>query len=326
VEKIMTNYLSALAFGKMQVAHNMAVLPVMSPYKSGPKYLVLAEAIEQHLLVVTEVSEGGSVPELKVATNADLAVLLLDGEELSGAKQNRVLNTTILLKRKSHTVIPVSCTERGRWSYMSPEFAASGAVMMPRQRMRKSRSVAMSLEASREFRADQADVWNGVQELSRAASAPSPTDAMNDVFNARQADLKDYTAAFVAEPGQCGLLVFINGEVVGFDAFSRADACAKLHAKLVRSYAMEALLARGAQDGEAGEDKARAFLGLAAACEEKKFRSVSLGWDRRYRGKGIVGSALVYYGKAIHAAFFRAEEGGDPGRISSLRDRRWFRL
>ena len=58
-------------------------------------YLTLKEALEKRLLVIKEVSAQASVPELKVINNADLPVLLLDGEELAGAKQNRVLNTTM---------------------------------------------------------------------------------------------------------------------------------------------------------------------------------------------------------------------------------------
>jgi len=66
------------------------------------------------------------VPELAVVNDGDIHVLLLDGEELRGAKQNRMLNTTILLKPKSKTIIPVSCTEQGRWNYASAESATRG--------------------------------------------------------------------------------------------------------------------------------------------------------------------------------------------------------
>jgi hypothetical protein len=43
------------------------------------------------------VSEGGSVPNLRVINKTPHHVLLFDGEELKGAKQNRILNTTILI-------------------------------------------------------------------------------------------------------------------------------------------------------------------------------------------------------------------------------------
>ena len=63
-----------------------------------------------------EVSRGGSVPELKVVNKSDRMLLILDGEELVGAKQNRIVNTTILIAGNTATVIPVSCVEQGRWS------------------------------------------------------------------------------------------------------------------------------------------------------------------------------------------------------------------
>jgi hypothetical protein len=44
------------------------------------------------------------VPELKVINRLAQPVLLSDGEELIGAKQNRVLSTTILLKESSESV------------------------------------------------------------------------------------------------------------------------------------------------------------------------------------------------------------------------------
>ena len=53
------------------------------------------------------------------------SLLMLDGEELVGAKKNRVLNVTVLIAAQSDTVIPVSCVEQGRWSYWSQEFGSA---------------------------------------------------------------------------------------------------------------------------------------------------------------------------------------------------------
>jgi transposase len=46
-------------------------------------------------VTVQEVSEGGSVPDLLVENSGDTRVLFLEGEELVGAKQNRILNTSV---------------------------------------------------------------------------------------------------------------------------------------------------------------------------------------------------------------------------------------
>jgi len=108
---LITDFLSKINFGEVQSFKNMQVIPLFTEREEGPVYL--KEALEKRLLVVKEVSAEASVPELKARNNSDLPVLLLDGEELAGAKQNRVLNSTILVKEKSELIIPVSCTEQG---------------------------------------------------------------------------------------------------------------------------------------------------------------------------------------------------------------------
>jgi hypothetical protein len=63
----------------------------------------------------------------------------LDGEELVGAKQNRIV--TILVAPQSEIVIPVSCIEAGRWGYSRLEFAAGGRVLNPEIRESKAEAV-----------------------------------------------------------------------------------------------------------------------------------------------------------------------------------------
>ena len=146
-EKIMN-----IQLGDVQRYRDVAVFPLFCGFKPPVKHLVLKEAMEKGLLAIREVSEEGHVPQLKVTNNADAPVLILDGEELFGAKQNRVLNTTVLLGKHSATIIPVSCTEQGRWHYESKTFTESGIIMSPRLREVKNRSVQESLRMTREFR------------------------------------------------------------------------------------------------------------------------------------------------------------------------------
>ena len=111
-DRIVAHLKSAKA-GDPQVYRNIVIFPMTGTIEGDLDYLTLGEALESRLLTVTEVTAGGSVPELKVTNSADKPVLLLDGEELAGAKQNRVLNTTVLVPAKQSVVIPVSCTEQG---------------------------------------------------------------------------------------------------------------------------------------------------------------------------------------------------------------------
>lgn len=320
------NYLLSLEIEEPQHFKNMTVFPLLTPLDGGPDYLTLKDALEKVLLVVTEVSSGGSVPELKVTNKAEVPILLLDGEELAGAKQNRVLNTTILAKEKAETVIPVSCTEQRRWSYVSKSFQDSDTVMSPKLRVEKARTVAASLSSTGEYRSDQGTVWREIDKMATKAETVSRTGAMKDIYEQKMNELNEYLKAFRFVSGQKGLLVFIAGEAVGFDFLSKEKALEAVFPKMIKSYAMEAVLEDKKDETKPERQKAEEFLKEAAACEEKKYESIGKGHDYRYEGKAIVGSALAVDDKVIHMAFFHVSESDKTGEMASTRHRVRYRL
>ena len=329
MNKLLSELLTGLRLTDPQQAKHIAVFPLFSALHHSPDYLTLGEALEQRLLTVTEVSVGASVPELRVINKAALPVLLLDGEEVCGAKQNRVLNTSILIPAGKQVDVPVSCTEQGRWSYISHEFSDSGHVMHASLRASKTQSVSASLGADASFRSDQGQVWQGITELAcDLAVNNSQTGALKDVFEAKQVDLDAALKTFTLLPGQRGLLVLINGEPVGFDYLSQATAFAKLHGKLLKSYVLDALARKPKKAKSLATSRAQAhdFLAAALACEEKQFKSVGLGEDHRCKAPGIVGSALVHAQTVIHAAFFRVDEKEQTGHMSDMSRRRNYRV
>ena len=305
---------AALQLGERQVHGPLAVFPLrLHEDAGGPGYVTLREAIAAEQAVITEVSEGGSVPELRVVNKGDARILVLDGEELRGAKQNRVLNTTILIGKHSSLVVPVSCTEQGRWSYATPQFAESEVVADRQVRYAMKQSVNASLVAGAGHRSDQGRVWSEVGALHERHGTASPTSAMRDAYQTRKADLDTILAAFPLQDGQQGMLVLHGARVVGMDLVSRAPQYAELHDKLLRSYAFEALV----RDGKPGDRAvADAFLERIADLSGRRYKSPGLGWDVRYEGGGVLGSALTYRGHAVHAAFFDVggvRSGSDDG-------------
>ena len=89
--------LTALKLGEPQTHVDLTLFPLIGDLEAAPGYLLLDEALERHLVHVTEVSAGGRVPELAFENSSDETVLLVDGDELVGAKQNRVVNLSILV-------------------------------------------------------------------------------------------------------------------------------------------------------------------------------------------------------------------------------------
>lgn len=305
METRIAEYLTKIRLGTVQTYENMAILPVFVSEDDEIEYISLKEALEKKSVTITEIDQSGSVPNLKVINNSKQWVLLLDGEELIGAKQNRILNTSILLGEESELVVPVSCTEQGRWRHNSPEFFHSNVIMSHKARYMKSHSVYQSLREGRGYSSDQSQVWSDIEEMHRKTKSSSPTRAMKDVYTAKSEELDGYIQTFKSEPHQQGCLVFINGRVMGLDIISREEIYDQVHPQLIKSYAMEALLESNGPSGKVTTDAGQMFLEKAKKSKEDQFEGVGLGKEYRYEVDDIFGSALVIDDCVIHLTFFK---------------------
>ncbi|HPA07641.1 MAG TPA: hypothetical protein PLW73_04025, partial [Methanoregulaceae archaeon] len=193
-----------------------------------------------------------------------------------------------------------------RWHYESKTFKDSGYIMSPRIRGLKNRSVQESLYRSGDYRSDQGAVWNGIHEQAVDASVQSPTGAMRDIHEARKADVGDYEQHFPCLDGQQGILVAIGGNVVGMDMVSNQVSYAMLHRKLVKSYLMDAILQDTESSKPIDQAKSQQFIDDIAACRFDRYKSVGHGWDLRYEGRRLFGSALEYRKGLVHLAAFAA--------------------
>ena len=197
----------------------LTLFPLTRPVNGPPEYLTLDQAMADSSIKIGEVSESGNVPEIRFENTGSKPTLLIDGEEISGGKQNRILNLTILAPAMQQIAIPVSCVEAGRWARNRADFRTTNRVMYSKVRMQKAQAVSASLRNSNARRANQTEVWNSIAETAQAFGTDSRTGAMGDIFEQRQQSLDKYLAAFTAAEKDIGTLFLVNGNVAGFDLF-----------------------------------------------------------------------------------------------------------
>src|SRR5262249_9756900 len=192
------------------------------------------------VVTVEETSTSGSVPELRVRNNSRQRVLIPDGSTLIGAKQNRVVNLSVMLGPETVTVIPVSCLESGRWRFMTPHFNPSW-MCDSALRAEMCAGATASLKAMSKVSIDQCGVWNHVEAMLGSAGADSPTRAYHALYEKLQQELGDYEAHLPVPENACGVAVEIEEKLQAVDLFDKWDTLRKLWPRLGRSYVLTAL-------------------------------------------------------------------------------------
>jgi len=311
---IIAETLGGLTLGEPAVHRNLAVFPLMGGSAGKPPYHTLREALDAGTVTVTEVSEGGNVPRLALENRGERPVLVIDGEELVGAKQNRVLNLTILAPAGKTTVIPVSCVEQGRWGYRSRTFEEHGRVLFSRARAAKSARVSESRMRCGSSDSDQGEVWQHISAKMEAMRVDSPSIAMEDIYTRHAPRLEEYVAAIRPLEGQAGAVFAINGRIENLELFAFTDTLLRLLPKLVRGCAIDAI-EEYRESAHAPERPAvEAILGRVAGAAASAFPAVGLGEDLRLQAPGLAGGALAADGALLHLCAFNlpAEESRRP--------------
>ena len=306
-------FLSSLVLGPGQSVADLTVFPLLRPPASAPEgwYDTLAEAVAGGHARVTEISEMGSVPELRVVNESARHVLIVDGEELIGAKQNRIVNLTILVPPKTSLTIPVSCVEAGRWRQESREFHPAPHAFHASGRRAKVGQVSMALSVEGTARSDQGAIWNEIDVKASRMAASSPTRAASAIYDKQRGNLDRFVDGLKPVEGQVGAVFAIRGQIAGLDVFDSPRTWTLLMPKLVRSYGLDALDQGIGGDGFA-EPNPRRFLEAVSRATCTVYPAVGAGRDLRVEGGGVVGAALTTEHGVVHAVAFPAQDVTRP--------------
>jgi len=288
----------------------MSVIQFLTPEQNSFNYISGPSALKNGSVKVKEVSQAGSVNDLLVFNLSENYVFFTDGDILTGAKQNRVLNTSVLLAPNSKVNLPVSCIEQGRWDNYSYDFLPSDYIVPQKLRANKARAVKENREQRKAPMSRQAEVWNDVEQYSINFECDSPTKNLNEVYEKRKEDFDSFIKNFTVNENANGLAVFSDNRLLCTDLFNRTEIYREYFPKLLRSSSMELIHLKKKENTltEAeGIYKTILLYDSIPAIESSTHKGVGAGTEKRFENRSVTGFILEFNKHIIHLTALNIE-------------------
>ncbi len=285
--------------GKPKTRLGTTIYPIFLP-NNTPQNIKMATDD----LIVSEL-ESASVPQIQVHNPTNEPLLIPAGKVLSGGRQTRTVNVSILVAAGVTLVIPVSCVESGRW-HGEHRFEDSRRFASRRVRLDMQRSVARNVKYFMDKTSDQGAVWNSIVEEMEMHNIRSGTN--NFLFAEKSLDDEPERYSAVQEllkegpePQQNGIVIAQGNAVVSVETFASPDAFKSSYEALIRSAIFDS---PEVEVKPPSEEAVREFLDQISSAESTEAEGVGLGTEYHIENDKFVAHALAYEGKFLHANAF----------------------
>lgn len=219
-------------------------------------------------------------------------VVLLDGEEVTGSLQNRIIARSNVVAARSIKTIPVVCVEEGRWDEIGG--FQTGYCSYPRIRSILAQSLHKKIDT-------QKTIWNEISRKLTVTKTISKTSSMHEIYDTLQEELERYVEGFRSfNHNTVGFIGCAGDQILGCDLFSNAHLYHKFEQKLIKSYALDAFEYQRAN--KSLPDVERFFTHMLSTLESKNLKNVNKTIP--IKGDGFIGHTLLYQNRFVHSSAF----------------------
>lgn len=282
---------------------NLSVIQFYTSDSGTFNYISLEAAMKNNSIEMIEIGESGSVNDIYVINKSDQYVFMMDGDIIIGAKQNRVINTSVLLPPQTKKHIPVSCVEAGRWKTNSSKFNSATFTAPDSIRKSKMKDITDNLDQGEGHSSNQGKVWDKVHENLTMMEVGSETSDLGAIFLVKAPIIEDYTNGIEVDENANGLSIFYGNTLSTIEIFNSSVVYRDYFAKLLRSASINVLNSQveNKQVPEAEfKYKVLDTLDSVQALEKKSYPGIGAGEEFRFTGKDLVGLELQFDNKRIH--------------------------
>jgi len=231
---------------------NLQLFPIIGKAGLNERdYITLSEAMKNNMV---KLNETGSVNELSIDNMSSAYVFIQAGDIVKGGKQDRTLQTDLILPPKAMGVALNSfCVEQGRWRQREGEKVGYFSVS---ERNLASRDLKFASKKN----GNQSQVWSKVKEqqskLNENVSEKYDSDINvaneisetsyqltleNDKLEEYKIEYKTKLIDILKTDGIVGIAYAVNGEVYGLDAFNNDKLFMDLSDKMIDAFIIEAI-------------------------------------------------------------------------------------
>ncbi len=278
---------------------NLVVYPLTyKGWKDGTDILSLDEAMQSGVVKLKDIY---GVNSIGISNSGSSSVLLLEGESLSGARQDRILNVTAIVEPETETVLPVSCVEQNRWNG-SGSFSSSITLAFPSLRSILRSSVSSNLKTGKKYEADQNAIWEEVKSTLKVTKTKSMTLSIHDAYDSLRNEIDRY----MEERGELndvqGYMVFSGDSFVSIDIFASQNLLKKYERKLFESYAMQGILFRYGKNDLKKVKLSPEKLKELDALDYEAYDGAGSGIELRYSGEFLIEISLDRNERFVYAS------------------------
>ena len=283
---------------------NITTFFLSSIEKNNNKYLSFSEAIAKNQVQISEVNKEGLLTKLSVSNKSSDNIIILNGELIIGTqiRQDRIVDSTVLIPGYATVLINTFCGEQYRWSpRLSNKISTSESLYFSSGRANNAADINTKLSK-------QCRIWSEISEKISDFNVKSFTNSVDQIYKKKKVNVEEIVNFFKIPTEAVGVALGINHQLVNIDIFSNNCMLQIYLPKIIRSIALDSFKKISKKSYLKKKDVHRFLRQIHQANKQKrKVVEGALGEELQFNSESVAGSILYHKEQTVHFSAFVKE-------------------
>ena len=284
--------------------NNITTFFLSSIEKNNNKYLSFSEAIAKNQVQISEVNKEGLLTKLSVSNKSSDNIIILNGELIIGTqiRQDRIVDSTVLIPGYATVLINTFCGEQYRWSpRLSNKISTSESLYFSSGRANNAADINTKLSK-------QCRIWSEISEKISDFNVKSFTNSVDQIYKKKKVNVEEIVNFFKIPSEAVGVALGISHQLVNIDIFSNNCMLQIYLPKIIRSIALDSFKKISKKSDLKKKDVHRFLRQIHQANKQKrKVVEGTLGEELQFNSESVAGSILCHKEQTVHFSAFVKE-------------------